>query len=313
MTRNSPENDKICPDYAPTTSISALRPLRWTKSVAAGGGLRRRKGYLKKSSHASPLISVITVVLNCRAYIEKTILSVLDQNYQNVEYLIIDGGSTDGTLEIIKKYENYIDYWISEQDKGLYDAMNKGIKLASGQIIGIINSDDWYESDALRLVHEEFTKTNADVVCGEMNIYKDNIFYYKTGIANKLNGLKKGMIINHPTVFVKKEVYNNYGAFNLKYKIASDWELMVRYWRAGLKFATINNPIANFRLGGDSYKYNKYTIREKHYIRTLYGLYRFIDVYYLIDKLRLIIPSSLVLKLSVLKQKLFHILRDRFG
>jgi glycosyltransferase involved in cell wall biosynthesis len=238
---------------------------------------------------------------------------VINQIYDNVEYIIIDGGSTDSTLEIIKKYEKFIDYWTSEKDRGIYDAMNKGIKLAHGQIIGIINSDDWYELDALWLAYEEYSKTNADVIYGEMNVYKDNIFYFKSGIAINLNGLKKGMIINHPTVFVKKDVYDNYDAFSIKYKIASDWELMVRYWKADLKFSAINKPIANLRLGGESYKFNKYTIKEKHSIRKMHDLYRFIDVYYIIDNLRLIIPSSLVLKVSVFKQKVFYIIRNRFG
>ena len=103
-----------------------------------------------------PLISIITVVYNGEEYLEQTINSVINQTYKNIEYLIIDGGSTDGTLDIIKKYDNHISYSVSESDKGLYDAMNKGISIANGELIGMINSDDWYELDAVELIVNKY-------------------------------------------------------------------------------------------------------------------------------------------------------------
>lgn len=112
------------------------------------GGLRT-KGYFKKSYKDKPLVSIITVVLNGEKYLEETILSVLNQTYDNVEYIIIDGGSTDGTLDIIKKYEHAIDYWVSERDRGIYDTMNKGITVASGEWIELLNAGDFYESGAI--------------------------------------------------------------------------------------------------------------------------------------------------------------------
>ena len=112
------------------------------------GGLRT-KGIFKSSSITKPLISVITVVLNGEKYLEESILSVIKQTYENVELIIIDGGSTDKTLNIIRKYENSIDFWISEQDSGIYNAMNKGIKLSTGDFIGFVGSDDYLYLDTL--------------------------------------------------------------------------------------------------------------------------------------------------------------------
>ena len=107
------------------------------------GGLRTQC-YFKNSLENKPLVTIITVVFNGEAYLEETIQSVINQTYDNVEYIIIDGGSTDGTLDIIKKYENQIDYWISEKDHGIYDAFNKGISLAQGTLVGIQNADDYF-------------------------------------------------------------------------------------------------------------------------------------------------------------------------
>jgi glycosyltransferase involved in cell wall biosynthesis len=112
----------------------------------------------KLHERSEPLVSIITVVFNGERYLEETIKSVINQTYKNIEYIIIDGGSTDNTLNIIKKYEDKIDYWISEKDKGIYDAINKGIKLSRGELIGIINADDYYEIDVLEKVVSIYTK-----------------------------------------------------------------------------------------------------------------------------------------------------------
>ena len=113
------------------------------KERKSEGGLRT-KGYYKKSYEDKPLISIITVVYNGEKYLEETILSVINQTYDNVEYIIIDGGSTDGTIDIIKKYNDNIDYWVSEKDRNMYDGINKGLKIASGDIVASLNSDDFY-------------------------------------------------------------------------------------------------------------------------------------------------------------------------
>ena len=119
-------------------------------------------------------VSIITVVFNGIRTIEQTIKSVLNQSYKNIEYIIIDGGSTDGTLDIIRKYENYLSYIISEPDHGIYDAMNKGIQKSTGDIVGIINSDDWYEVNTVSQVVERFESFAVDLVYGDINFIGKN-------------------------------------------------------------------------------------------------------------------------------------------
>lgn len=116
-----------------------------------------------EENNKAPLISIITVVYNGEKYLEQTIQSVINQTYKNIEYIVIDGGSTDGTLDIIKKYEEHISYWVSESDKGLYDAMNKGIGVAKGELIGMINSDDWYELEAVEIMAEAYKNNPTKV------------------------------------------------------------------------------------------------------------------------------------------------------
>ena len=121
------------------------------------------------------LISVITVSYNAVSTIEQTILSVINQTYSNIEYIIIDGGSTDGTIDIIRRYEDKIAYWVSEPDRGIYDAMNKGASKANGEYIAFLNSDDWYELDAVSII-AQFADGKTDLISGIIKLYKNNIF-----------------------------------------------------------------------------------------------------------------------------------------
>lgn len=194
-------------------------------------------------------VSIITVSYNSRETIEKTIRSVLNQTYADIEYIIIDGLSTDGTQEIISKNRASIATFISEPDEGLYDAMNKGISYATGDVIGIINSDDWYELDAVEKVIKCFEKTDADVVYGKMKVWENG----KCRMGKKV--LPEEIwhtMIPHPTVFIKKNVYDRYGCFDLKYKIAADYDLVLRLWTSGVKVHYIDEVISNFRKGGIS-------------------------------------------------------------
>lgn len=216
-------------------------------------------------------VSIVTVVYNGVKTIEQTIQSVLRQTYRNIEYIIIDGLSTDGTQQIVEKYMDFIVCFVSEKDKGLYDAMNRGIQHASGEIIGIINSDDWYVGDTVEKVVSFFEQNDVDLVYGKiMSVYPDG----KEKISKKkpLEKLWYEMVVPHPSVFVKKEVYEKYGGFNLEYKIASDYELMLRFYSRHVKFGFIDDIMAYFRVGGLSSKMRATTIKEHrkitmHYIR----------------------------------------------
>ncbi len=187
------------------------------------GGLRT-KGYFKKSFDDKPLVSIITVVYNGEKYLEETIQSVINQTYDNVEYIIIDGGSTDGTLDIIKKYEDKIDYWVSEMDKGIYDAMNKGIAVASGEWIGIINSDDYYDKNSLQIIKDRIDE-NTYFICGDMTIITSCKKIVLRKGSDTLN-IRKRMSINHPTLFVRSLIYKN-KIFNTDYSIAGDYDFVI--------------------------------------------------------------------------------------
>lgn len=198
-------------------------------------------------------ISVITVNYNGSKTLSRTIESVLNQTYNNIEYIIIDGKSTDNSTEIIKSYEKkfkekkYEYKWISEKDTGTYNAMNKGIKMASGKIVGIINSDDWYEKDTLNLVANEFKRDiNLEMIYGLLRTINNNCF---EKIKGDYHSFGKGQ---HPTVFLKKEIYEKYGAFNEKYKIAADSDLLLRLKNKNIKYIFIEKILANFDLSGIS-------------------------------------------------------------
>ena len=252
---------------------------------------------------SQPKVSIITVVYNGIAHLEQTIESVLGQSYENIEYIIIDGGSTDGTVELIQKYDDYIAYWVSEPDAGIYNAMNKGIAKATGEIVGLINADDWYAKDAVAKVVDIFNSSNADVVHGAMEIVSENGSCFVKDVEPNLDRLSKGMLINHPTLFAKRELYQKYGGFDITYKIVADWELMVRWWKNEVKFVATEHCLSHFRMGGVSSEYLKRSFREKHCVRKSAGLYKKWDTYYMYDHLKSVLPASTLLKVSLFRQK----------
>jgi glycosyltransferase len=203
-------------------------------------------------------VSIITVVYNNKNTIKDAIESVLNQTYKNIEYIIIDGGSTDGTVDIIKSYGDKIDKFISEKDNGIYDAMNKGLKLATGDIVGILNSDDFYASnDVIERVVKEFIEKKVDSVYGDL-VYvnaknTDKIVRYWKSKPFKEGLFQKGWHPAHPTFFVKKEIYDKYGVFNLNFKIAADYELMLRFLeKHKISSSYIPEVFVKMRVGGES-------------------------------------------------------------
>ena len=219
-----------------------------------------------KDTKDFPLFSIITVCRNSEKTIEKTIQSVTGQTFQNFEYIIIDGASKDGTLDILKKYRKDITTVISEPDEGIYHAMNKGLSLARGMLVGIINSDDWYELNALQLVAQEYEASDRNTIFHGLCKYhidgkEDKILSYHHDVLPFIN-------ISHPTTFIPSRIYLEYGYFNTDYRIAADYDLLLRFFKKGVRFKRIERVLANFSSGGVSEskntKYEVLQIRYKH-------------------------------------------------
>lgn len=224
------------------------------------GGLRT-KGYFKRSYPGKPLVSIITVVFHGEKYIEETMRSVMNQTYDNVEYLIIDGGSPDGTPDIIKKYEDAVDYWVSEPDEGISDAFNKGISLSTGEIIGIINAGDWYEEDTVAQVISHQSTKQSDIVHGIMQYWDLTAKKMDLVYAND-NFLYRNMTVNHSTVFVMHRCYESLGLFRKEFRCSMDYEWLLRAKVRGMTFSYINKCLSNMRLGGVSDNRWRYALWE---------------------------------------------------
>lgn len=204
------------------------------------------------------LVSIITVSYNSEATIIDTIEGVLNQSYSNIEYIIVDGNSTDTTLSIIQSYESafekkgFIYKWISEPDKGIYDAYNKGVKLAQGDIIGIINSDDWYTPNAVEEVEKVFNNSQFVIVSGEKRKVTFNKEHYGLYYNKKEVGkyIHKVMPLNFPATFIHKSVYDKIGYYDTRYKLSADYDLIFRAYKANVSFLFTDIVIVNMRNSG---------------------------------------------------------------
>lgn len=198
----------------------------------------------------NPKISIITITYNSEKTLEETIQSVITQEYDNLEYLIIDGGSKDKTLEIVDKYRDKISFVISEPDKGISDAFNKGIKYATGEIVGIINSDDILEKDALSQIANLYDK--------RIDVYSGNLYCWDPSSSRnfiqypelEFDHLKIQYGVCHPSRFIRKDAYERWGNYNINLKYKMDIDLLVRFYRNGAMFVHIDKTLARFRLGG---------------------------------------------------------------
>lgn len=208
-------------------------------------------------------ISVITVCLNSVKTIERTIRSVQDQRYDDLEYIIIDGGSTDGTVDVIKQYEEFVSYWVSEEDDGLYDAMNKGIAKATGEVIAFLNSDDWYEENALAKVGSYYEKYNPMILTGRVNtLQKGKWEKYINIWENDKENIRMAMIYQQPATFTRREIFDQLGGFNTSYKIGGDFEWMLRVYDSGTEIMCVEDVFTNFSPMGVSSTKAEQTVRE---------------------------------------------------
>lgn len=236
------------------------------------GGLKTQ-GVIRSSTPAEPLLTVVTVVYNGALHIEKAIQSVLSQDYLNIEYIIIDGCSTDGTIDIIHRYQKIIDYWVSAPDQGIYDAMNKGIMLSRGELIGFLNSDDYYEPGAIRAVIQDYkNKCYKGIYYGNSFVIQSDlrIGYLSLGNAS----LWRGLGFKHQAMFVHRDIHKKFGLYNPAYRIAADYDFVLRAVSKGVKLIHIDKTLVNYSNTGASGINRIETLNEIRVIgKTHFGLF----------------------------------------
>lgn len=200
-------------------------------------------------------LSIVTVCIDSAETILRAVRSVADQLGPGDQYVVVDGGSKDGTVAIVESFRDKITekgaelLVSSEPDDGIYDAMNKGIARASGEVIGLINADDWYSPGAFDLVRRAFDETDAEIVHGALDYYADDRFFRRELVHHDF--LPRRMI-PHPACFVRKQAYDRLGGFSTRYRLSSDYDFMLRCFDQGVRFHMIPEPVACFSSGGRS-------------------------------------------------------------
>ena len=260
------------PDHSTTRCLNRLAPVRTAAPGArmarlaslpphpqrkGEGGLRSRglfKNPLSTAQHGAPLITVITVVFNGEKTLEQTILSVLSQNYAHVEYIIVDGGSRDGTVDILRKYEHALDYWVSEPDNGIFDAWNKSVALASGDWIAFLGADDVYLDGALAAYGAAIMRHDAlplDYLSSRVNLTRGDKVVRTIGQRWHWKAFGKYMNVAHVGSLHHRRLFDQYGGFDPAYRICGDYELLLRP-RGALRADYFNTVTVNMSLGGVS-------------------------------------------------------------
>ncbi|MBQ2778153.1 MAG: glycosyltransferase [Bacteroidaceae bacterium] len=230
-------------------------------------------------------ISIITATYNSAETVRNTFDSVLNQTYKDIEYIVVDGLSKDNTVEIIKEYAGKFEgkmRYISEKDRGLYDAMNKGLAMATGDIVGILNSDDFYTSNnILEIVANNFEEGEIDAVYGDIHFVNSNdltkcVRYYSSAIFSR-RLMRFGFMPAHPSFYCKREVYEKYGAFNTKYKIAADFDSLFRFiYIKKIRTRYIKRDFVTMRTGGvstDGFRSRWLIMKEHSKVIKSYGVY----------------------------------------
>lgn len=229
-----------------------------------------------------PFISIITPCHNSAKTIERTIQSVLRQQFKDYEYIIVDGASTDGTVDIIKRYEPLFEgrmYWKSEPDTGIYNGFNKGCTRARGIYTWIVNSDDWIEPDALQTIHDILNKdeTHEKLLVGRMNLVdEDGKIVSATPIPTQsgiLRAFERDTMVSHPATIVPKAIYNQYGYYDERFRIAADMDWFHRIYAHGAHYICTDTVLTNFALGGASTNHNyKKELHERLlFVKNKYG------------------------------------------
>ncbi len=230
-------------------------------------GCQQDLDYIKAPQSYQPLITVVTVVFNGEQFLEQTILSVINQTYVNIEYIIIDGGSTDGTIDIINKYENNIDYWVSEKDQGIYHAMNKAIDRATGEWISFMNAGDWFITDSVLFsIFKDKNYSNTQIIYGNHEVrYPSGRLSIKK--AGQVKNLWKGSQFCHQAVFVNSQ-YHKLNKFNANNKIVADFEFFYRASKNKAKFSHVDVVIVSYAAGG---------ISDLRRINSIHGFWSVVD------------------------------------
>lgn len=211
------------------------------------GGLRTR-GTGKVGDQIEPLVSIVTIVRNGASTLRRTIESVLTQDYPRIEHIVVDGESTDGTLDLLRASDTRIALWTSEPDQGISDAFNKGIALSRSEIIGLLNSDDWYEPGAIRAAVTAINESGADVACGSLQYWEGGCRTYL--VTSDPEQLERGMTVGHPTVFVRRKCYEAIGLYRLDFRLAMDYEWLLRAKTRESRFVKVDACLSNMQGGG---------------------------------------------------------------
>ncbi len=244
------------------------------------------------------LVTIITVTYNSSKYLERCFKSVFSQTYTNIEYIVIDGGSTDGTVDLIKQYESKIKYWISEPDKGIYEAMNKGLKEANGKIIHFLNSDDYFcDNNVVRDVVRSFNENpEVDLIYGYVIKLIDELnMKFETRCSVNRKNLIKPRSLPQQAFFYKKEIFERLGDFDISYKGSGDYEYLCRMYTNGVKMKEIDRSIVYFKKGGISSKVSEGHRSLKKYFGLKYAIW-----FYIKSRVKLFV-IFLLRKLGLLK------------
>jgi glycosyltransferase involved in cell wall biosynthesis len=247
------------------------------------------------------LISVVTISYNAENTIERTIKSVLNQEYETIEYIVVDGGSSDNTLNIIKKYKDSITTFISERDNGISDALNKGIKLSTGEFILFVNADDWLNPDTILNAAKEINP-DVDLLTGGINLYKNDQLEYT--VQSNLSEFENRMSLTFPSTFIRKSVYTENGGYDESIKCAMDYDLYLRAYYKGYNFKVSPDIMANMQEGGVSKVHRLKAQEEVYKIKKKTQGFKVTSLIYLY-KMKIILSTSSILY----KLKLYSLIR----